>query len=65
MAVTNASGSGTTIHEGWDLRCKHTDPNPAGDYPNGASLFEMDTFKVYFYDADTGKWIRKNGEVRS
>ena len=47
MAVTNAS-----LHE-WDLRCMSTDPNPVDteNFPDGISLFEKDTFKVFFFDA--------------
>lgn len=53
------------MHGEIDLRCKSTDPNPnPDDYPDGQSLFEKDTFKVYFLDKPAGQWIRKNGEVR-
>lgn len=66
MSLSNASGHPTTINGGFDLRLKSTDPNPnPDDYPDGVSLFEKDTFKVFFLDKDTGQWITKGGEVRS
>ena len=66
MSLSNAAGHPTTMDGGFDLRCLATDPNPnPDDYPDGQSLFEKDTFKVWFLDKDSGQWIRKNGEVRS
>jgi len=61
MAVKNAS-----LHE-WDLRCMSTDPNPEDteNFPDGISLFEKDTFKVFFFDKPNNRWVRKNGEVRT
>lgn len=66
MALSNNGGKNATMDGGWDLRCMSTDPNPnPEDYPDGVSLFEKDTFKVFFLDKPTGRWVRKNGEVRS
>lgn len=66
MALSNNAGATTTMHGDIDLRCMSSDPNPnPDDYPDGQSLFEKDTFKVWFLDKPAGKWIRKNGEVRS
>ena len=49
-----------------DLRCKSTDPDPNPElYDDNQALFETDTFKVWFLDKSAGKWIRKDGEVRS
>lgn len=61
MAVENVS-----LHE-WDLRCMSTDQNPDNTehFPDGISLFEKDTFKVFFFDKPNNRWVRKNGEVRS
>ena len=63
MAIENAS-----LHE-WDLRGLSTDPNPSEDeiryMPDGTSLFEKDTFKVFFLDKPNNQWIGENGEVRS
>lgn len=39
-----------------DIRCKSTDSKPTG-VPNGSSLIEMDTGKVYFFDADSSQWL--------
>ena len=66
MSLSNNGGHPVTMDGAYDLRIMSTDPNPnPDDYPDGISLFEKDTFKVFFLDKDTGNWIRKNGEVRS
>lgn len=31
--------------------------------PNGSSFFEMDTFKIYFFDKDSGTWITKGANA--
>ena len=31
------------------------DTKPSG-YPNGSMFFEMDTGKLYFYDAENAEW---------
>ena len=62
--ITNASDAGATNTSGWDLRGKASDPNPSYECPNGTSLFEFDSRKVFFYDAATGKWLGENGEER-
>ena len=37
--------------------CLSTDNKPVGDYIfNGSQLLEMDTSKVYFYDAENEEW---------
>lgn len=63
MAIQNAS-----LHE-WDLRGLSTDPNPSEEeakvFPDGISLFEKDTRKVFFFDKPNNQWLGKNGEVRS
>ena len=60
MAVSN-------VPDYWDLRCMSTDPNPeiTYDMPDGISLFEKDTFVVFFLDKPNSRWITKDGEVRS
>lgn len=60
MAVNN-------VPKEWDLRCMSTDPNPTitEDMPDGISLFEKDTFVVFFLDKPNSRWITKDGEVRS
>jgi len=37
--------------------CLSTDNKPVGDYIfNGSQLLEMDTSKVFFYDAEKEEW---------
>ena len=37
--------------------CLSSDTKPVGDnIANGSSLIEMDTSKIYFYDAQNGEW---------
>ena len=38
-----------------------TDEKPTGAY-NGSCFIEMDTGKVYFYDAESGEWIEFGGD---
>ena len=35
-----------------------TDAKPAG-VPNTSSFYEMDTKKLYLYDADNGAWLEQ------
>lgn len=60
MALTN-------VPEWFDLRCMSSDPNPEDTelLPDGISLFEKDTFKVFFFDKPNNRWVSKGGEVRS
>jgi hypothetical protein len=48
---------GATDSDGikWEVFCKSTDTKPVSA-PNGSSLVEMDTGKVYFFDADSNQW---------
>ena len=42
--------------------CKSTDAKkPTGVATNGQCLIEMDTGKVYFFDADTGEFVEFGG----
>lgn len=36
--------------------CLSTDEKPTGNVENGSMLIEMDTGKVWFYDAENGIW---------
>ena len=39
-----------------------TDSKPVDEgIPNGSSFFEMDTFKVYFFNKTTKTWITEGG----
>ncbi|UWF83756.1 MAG: hypothetical protein [Bacteriophage sp.] len=39
-----------------------TDNKPVDEgIPNGSSFFEMDTFKVYFFNKATKTWITEGG----
>ena len=47
------------VYDQWthDVRCLSTDTKPTEHIANGSSLVEMDTGKVYFYDADNEQWL--------
>lgn len=36
--------------------CLSTDEKPVGNVENGSQLIEMDTGKVYLYDAENSEW---------
>ena len=38
-----------------------TDDKPSGTALNGRAFVEMDTSKLYFYDAENGTWIEWTG----
>ena len=38
-----------------------TDSKPTGPVMNGRAFVEMDTGKVYFFDADSGSWLEFGG----
>lgn len=65
MITIAGDGARTNPDAGWDLRGVADDPNPTYACPNGTSLLEMDTLKVFFYDAGSGKWLGPDGEERS
>ncbi len=37
-------------------------PKPTGAVLNGRAFIEMDTGKIYFYDAESGEWREWGGE---
>lgn len=39
-----------------EFRGLSTDPKPVTDVINGSSFIEIDTGKVYLFDADGGTW---------
>ena len=41
---------------------KSTDTKPTGTAVNGRAFIEMDTGKVYFFDAEGGEWLEWGGE---
>lgn len=43
--------------EYWDIRGLSTDEKPVKNVPNGSSFTEMDTQKVFFFNAETETWI--------
>ena len=51
MAI-NAYGAGGY----YDIRCLSTDDKPS-EVPNGSSCIEIDTGKIYFFDADSKQWV--------
>ena len=40
-----------------DIRGLSTDAKPTKDISNGSSFIEMDTGKIYFFDADNKEWL--------
>ena len=40
----------------WNIRCLSTDAKPI-PAPNGSDLLEMDTGKVYVFDAESKSWL--------
>ena len=38
-----------------------TDTKPSGTALNGRAFIEMDTGKIYHYDADSGTWLEWGG----
>lgn len=41
--------------------CLSTDTKPT-DVANGSKMIEMDTGKIYMFDADSASWIEFGGE---
>ena len=59
--ITETSVSSTNRDNVYDFMGLSTDTKPViADYPNmknGSSFFEMDTKKIYFYDAENAQWV--------
>lgn len=59
--VTNTGISRTDNDYSYDFMGLSTDAKPTiADFPsmkNGSSFFEMDTKKIYFYDAENAQWV--------
>lgn len=53
--VTPAGSADTTMHS-LELRGLSTDTKPE-DVPNGSSFLEMDTGKVFMFDANSVLWL--------
>lgn len=65
MAVTLGSYGPHTNENLMELYGKSTDVKPIGEFegmsiPNGSSYFEIDTIKLYFYDAEKQAWESKS-----
>lgn len=41
----------------WEMRGLSTDVKPIEGVPNGSTFTEMDTRKVFFFNAETKTWI--------
>ena len=50
---TSPYGKSTYYHEG---ECLSTDTKPVGEWYNGSKLIEMDTGKIFIYDAQNEQW---------
>ena len=63
MAVAFIQNSGSTsAFDGAryvEVACKYTDTMPTGAFLTGSILVEVDTGKVYFYDADESEWVEQ------
>lgn len=59
--ITYTGNSKTEKDYQYDFEGLSTDTKPTiEDFPsmrNGSSFFEMDTKKLYFYDADNEQWV--------
>lgn len=51
--VRTGDGGNVYLKQG---TCLSTDEKPTGNVENGSRLIEMDTGKIYFYDAENGIW---------
>jgi hypothetical protein len=47
-----------TKEPGWELKGLSTEAKPL-DAPNGSTFWEMDTGKVYAFDAVGNRWIEQ------
>lgn len=59
--VTKASDpglflEGVAVSGSADLRGLSTDSKPTNNIPNGSTFIEMDSGKVYMWDAGNGQW---------
>lgn len=52
--INIGNSSNTNVHE---YRQLSTDPKPTVGVPNGSIIEEMDTSKIYFFDAENVEWI--------
>lgn len=59
--ITFTGKSKTETDYQFDFEGLSTDTKPTiADYPsmrNGSSFLEMDTKKIYFYDAENAQWV--------
>ena len=55
MVTYAGDGARTNPDMGWDLRGLSADAKPT-DIPNGSTFLEMDTGKVYAFDAENTQW---------
>lgn len=46
-----------TVSESTTMFCLSTDTKPTVGVVNGSVIIEMDTSKIYFFDADGSQWI--------
>jgi len=54
--VTNANPHNQWAHEYVGLS---TDTKPTEDIPNGSTFVEMDTKKLFAYDAEGSQWLEQ------
>lgn len=55
LSITKAHYQGDALFI--EAVCKSTDAKPTSGIANGSQIVEMDTSKVYFFDAEESAWI--------
>ena len=46
----------------YDVRCRSTDTKPTEGIPNGSTCIEIDTGKLFLFDATSGEWCDTDPE---
>lgn len=56
LSLQSYSGSKNVMTFYGDGVCLSSDDKPIGNVENGSKLLEMDTGKIYIYDAQNSQW---------
>lgn len=57
--VTLDRMGGTNVINSAEFKGLSTDTKPTDSVPNGSTFYEMDTQKVYMFDAENQLWIEQ------
>lgn len=57
--VTLDRMGGTNVINSAEFKGLSTDTKPIDSVPNGSTFYEMDTQKVYMFDAENQLWIEQ------